>query len=202
MKKELKTQISRKKIIKAAITEFGENGYKGASVNNICSTGIPKGLIYHNFKNRDEIYIACVTECYNDLLNILKKANLESNLKAYLSARLTFFEEQPMKANIIMETMLYRPKNLYSKIEEVKSAFDRFNYEYFNKILGNLNLRKSISEKDAMKYFALIQLMFNSYFQNIEKTKDDISSVAQKHEEALVKIIDLILYGIAERGDK
>lgn len=42
MKKELKTELTKEKIILAAIDEFGRNGYYGSSLNSICDTGIAK----------------------------------------------------------------------------------------------------------------------------------------------------------------
>ena len=60
MKKEEKTELTKSKIFAAAIQEFGTNGYATGSVNNICKTGINKGLVYHNFKDKDELYLECV----------------------------------------------------------------------------------------------------------------------------------------------
>ena len=59
MKKEEKTELTKKKILAAALQEFGTNGYRGASLNAICESGIPKGLLYHNFKNKDYAKDVC-----------------------------------------------------------------------------------------------------------------------------------------------
>ena len=49
MKQKEKSQISKEKILNAAIIEFGTKTYESASLNNICSdNNISKGLIYHN----------------------------------------------------------------------------------------------------------------------------------------------------------
>lgn len=48
MEKEEKTRLTKEKILKAGISEFGRNGYRGGSINAICASGISKGLIYHN----------------------------------------------------------------------------------------------------------------------------------------------------------
>ncbi|MGL4282449.1 TetR/AcrR family transcriptional regulator [Eubacterium aggregans] len=208
MTKEQRTAMSKKKIIEAAIREFGKNGYKGASVNSICNTGIPKGLLYHNFKNRDEIYIACVKECYDALLVCLKGSDSEYSLQAYMSARWGFFEAFPMKANIIFETMLHCSQHLYKEIEGAKSPFNQFNHDYFNVLLHRLDLREDISAEEAMKHFSLIQLMFNAYFESLDIKGWNLSSVAGMRavagmrENFLAKTIDLILYGIAERKNK
>ena len=59
MKKAEKTELTKKKILHQAMQEFGSKGYRGASLNAICEAGIPKGLLYHNFKNKDALYLAC-----------------------------------------------------------------------------------------------------------------------------------------------
>ena len=63
MKQEERTELTRKKIMKAAVNEFGTYGYEGGTIGRICKTGnINKGLIYHNFKDKDALYLACMKE--------------------------------------------------------------------------------------------------------------------------------------------
>ena len=47
MKKEEKTEHTKNKIYAAAMQEFGTKGYAAGAINNICKSGINKGLIYH-----------------------------------------------------------------------------------------------------------------------------------------------------------
>lgn len=61
MKKQEKTQKTKERILAAALQEFGTKSYDTASINSICEIGkIPKGLIYHNFEGKDELYLLCV----------------------------------------------------------------------------------------------------------------------------------------------
>ncbi|MBN2879444.1 MAG: TetR/AcrR family transcriptional regulator [Clostridia bacterium] len=47
----------RDKIINAAIDEFAANGYEKASTNEIVkNAGISRGLLYHYFKDKEELY--------------------------------------------------------------------------------------------------------------------------------------------------
>jgi TetR/AcrR family transcriptional regulator len=57
MKKEMKTELTKEKILSAAMKEFGAKGYEGASLNHICETGIAKGLLYHNYENKDALFL-------------------------------------------------------------------------------------------------------------------------------------------------
>ena len=76
MKKEEKTELTRKRILAAAMKEFGENGYQGASLNRICDIGIPKGLLYHNFENRDALYLACLEQSFATFTGFLREDGL------------------------------------------------------------------------------------------------------------------------------
>lgn len=45
-RQEEKTELTRERILQAAMQEFGTNGYAATKVNTICGkSGIPKGLL-------------------------------------------------------------------------------------------------------------------------------------------------------------
>ena len=90
MKKEEKTEITRAKIYAAAINEFGTNGYAEGSINNICKTGINKGLIYHNFKDKDELYLECVRRSSGALVRYIGENNAVNGFVNYMNARAAY----------------------------------------------------------------------------------------------------------------
>ena len=53
MKREEKNNMTRQRIIDAALDEFGEKNYAEASLNTICTVGnISKGIIYQYYKDK------------------------------------------------------------------------------------------------------------------------------------------------------
>ena len=75
MKREEKNQQTQRRIMDSALAEFAEKGYGGSSVNTICAAqGISKGIVYHYFENKDELYLACVEECFQRLTAHLNAA--------------------------------------------------------------------------------------------------------------------------------
>ena len=75
MKREEKNQISRQRILESAAKEFAEKGYGLSSINVICAEGdISKGILYHYFKDKDELYLTCVQACFDGLTAALKAA--------------------------------------------------------------------------------------------------------------------------------
>ena len=94
MKQEEKTKLTKEKIMKAAMEEFGLNGYAATALNSILSrAGIAKGLFYHNFQDKDELYILCVRKAMNHLTEYLRSQDLDSDLEKYIKARLQFFQD-------------------------------------------------------------------------------------------------------------
>ena len=97
MKKEAKTEITKERIMTAAMREFGEKGYFAASLNNICGTGIPKGLLYHNFKNKDALYLACVEKSFSALTAYLKNRTPAQTCADTWMPVCAFFRKTSMK---------------------------------------------------------------------------------------------------------
>ncbi len=48
--------------------------YDAVSLNAICGKyQIAKGLIYHNFKNKDELYLYCVKKSFEKLMSYMEE---------------------------------------------------------------------------------------------------------------------------------
>ena len=107
MKQKERTELTKKKIIEAGIQEFGTKGYAGFTLNGVCyNHGISKGLFYHNFKGKDELYLACVSKCFSDVTSFLKEQNIKGDLRRYLELRFQYFLEHPSCARIFFEALL------------------------------------------------------------------------------------------------
>lgn len=202
MQKEKKTEATKAKIMKAAMEEFGTKGYAGASLNNISSTGISKGLLYHNFENREELYLACVKKSFDELTAFLQEQNIGTDWSRYFTARMQFFTDHLLESHLFFEAFLQPPAELQERIREIKSPFDQMNQNLYKNILKQLPLRKNIKEEDALRYFTLMQEMFNGFFSSPACSGQEIQTLLPAHEEELSKFFDCLLYGIIERGTK
>lgn len=202
MKKEEKTELTKERILAAALEEFGEKGYYGASLNNICNAGISKGLLYHNFENKDAVYLACMKQCFDKLTRYLRGQEIGCDMRRYTAARLRFFQENEHEAHMFFEAILQPPAVLEVQINEVKKDFDDLNKEICAKILAAIPLRQGITREDVMEHFALMQRMFNGYFSSPFYNQMGFRDVMQAHEVNLSKFLDFFLYGIARREEK
>lgn len=198
MKKSKKTEITVSKVIKAAMNEFGKNGYAGGTVNNICKTGINKGLLYHNFKGKDDLYLICLRRSCSDLMQYIQERNGTEDLSSYMAARMEFIDRHPNEARIFFEALLNPPAHLSEEIRQVLSGYQELNEKIYSEQLDTLTLREGISRNDAIFYFHLTQFMLNGYFSSPAFQNTTLQEKAKMHEMLLPKIYDCMLYGIAK----
>ena len=202
MKKEEKTELTKERIINAAIEEFGTKGYTASSLYNICKNfNISKGLLYHNFENKDKLYLACISKCFLEVTKYLESQNFESDIQRYTELRFAFFSKYPLYARLFFEVVLQPPVNLINEINKIKKGFDELNKKIYHSVLQSLTLRDGVTEKDAMEYYELMQEMFNGYFSSSVYVNTDFSLLISDHEKKLKKILNFILYGIAKEKE-
>ncbi len=195
MTNEERIRHSKDKIFEAALKEFSSMGYAGSSVNNITKAGIPKGLLYHIYKSKDDIYIACVERCYQELMTCLYTLKSEDDLEDYMVVRQKFFSGHKDMGRVIIETFNPVSPSVDARVMEIKRQYDEFNRSFFRKLLDHLTLRENITTELAETYFSLVQAAMNSCF--LQESGDTL----QKHEEMLPGIMDLILFGIAKEKE-
>ena len=201
MRQEEKDLLTTKqKIINSAIVEFGTNSYSEASLNTICKNGnISKGIIYHYFKDKDDLYLVCVAKCFDSLTTFLSSKkitfnNLEENIKKYLDMRQQFFNENPYFSNIFASALLQPPKHLIGEIKNIKAELDELNINYYEQVLENANLKSNVCRGEAIEYFLMFQESFNNYYHN--RIYDDYGELVHNHELKLSKLLKIMLYGI------
>lgn len=112
------------KIQEAALEEFGVNGYAGGTINNICKKGINKGLIYHNFKNKDELYLVCLENSCKKLVSLIEESGCASDQLQYIKLRMHFFTEYPNEAHIFFEAILQPQEKSRDRIKQILEPFE------------------------------------------------------------------------------
>lgn len=197
MKREEKNLQSRQKITASALREFAEQGYGLSSINTICEAGrISKGVLYHYFKDKDEVYLTCVRECFDALTTYLaSRLTLESSgaqgtLQAYFDARLAFFQENPLYRRLFLEAVLSPPPHLSSAIAENRAAFDALNDRTFSTLLEHVTLRPGLTKAEVVEIFRQYQ-----DFVNATTTPGS----ADAHEKRSRRAVSILLYGVAAR---
>lgn len=205
MKKEEKTKRTYERIMAAAIIEFGSKSYDNASLTTLCNENqISKGLIYHNFKNKDELYLKCVELCFEKMTDYFKSReykaeNVQKSMHNLFQIRQEFFKENPYYCNIFFNTVLQPPEHLRNEIQKLRRKYDEFYLQCFKELLQQIQLRDEITVDAAMEYFMFFLETFNGIFRNRSDEQEDMYALMEDHEINLSKILDIMLYGVAKK---
>lgn len=201
MKKEEKTQRTRERILAAALEEFGTKNYDSASINTICAASqVSKGLLYHNFKGKDDLYLQCVDQCYREMLAYIQERDHDSgafDIPQWLAIRQSFFGEHPHYSNIFFNTVLQPPKHLVGQINAIREDFDAYYQRRLKTFLSCIPLREGITTEDALSCFMVFSEMYNGYFQNKALAAEDYKTLIDAHEGKMAQLFHILLYGIA-----
>ena len=200
MKQAERTEPTVAKILEAALEEFGANGYAGGTINNICKRGINKGLVYHNFKDKDALYLACLEASCKKLVALIEESGCTTDQLQYMELRMHFFKEYPLQAHIFFEAVLQPQEKLRDRIQEILQPFEAINERIYRSAVAGVTLRDGITQEDALAYFRQMQRMFNGYFSSSAYRYMALEDRIAEHETSLLKLLDFMLYGIAKGG--
>lgn len=198
MKKELKTQLSKKRIVDAAILEFAITGYSSFIMNVFCEkNNISKGLFYNNFKNKNDLYCECVNICFNELLKFLKSEKRATNLNKYFRKRLEFMLKEPYMNKIITEVLINCPNEISSLILNNINELKKFNEITAEKFLLSSSLKRGITIKNAKEYISFVQNLLESYFFKINE-QILLGKNLNIYDELnwINKAVNMMIYGI------
>lgn len=203
MNRDEKNLMTKQKIIDAAMQEFSEKSFAEASVNTICSLGkISKGIIYHYFNDKDELYLVCVKTCFDCLTEymeshlVLDGGDIEVNLQRYFEVRISFFSENPLYLKLFCSAVITPPGHLLGEIADIRKNFDEMNIRTLTLLLKEVKLRPGYTMEEVINTFRIFQDFINTSYQM--RTINYIG--IQEHEDQCRRILNLLLYGVIERS--
>ena len=205
MKREEKNVLARGRILQAALAEFSAKGYEGASLNTVCAENdISKGIIYHHFKDKDELYLLCVRACFDALTAYMQEkaralcGTTEERLRGYFDARLQFFAGQPLYLGIFTDAALDPPAHLCAAVAQSRNAFDALNIAILTGLLEHELLRKGLRVCDVAEDFRMYLDFFNTHFKAALRGGRSREAVLKEHEQKCHRQLDIWLHGVLE----
>lgn len=206
MKKEEKTKYTCEKILQAALIEFGTQSYESVSLNSICKKyQISKGLIYHNFENKDSLYLSCVNACFRNLTAYLKSheqksETIQTGIKHFLETRQDFFKKNPMYRYIFFNVLLYPASHLEKEIKEITQEYDTYVRTCYQNLLSETPLRAGITLDTAVEYLCIFQDIYNGYYQQRAYRSGNFEALIEEHEVKIAKLLEIVLYGLSSEN--
>ena len=202
MNREENNQQTRRRIMDNALAEFSKRGYGAGSVNTICaSKDISKGIIYHYFKTKDELFLACVEECFQRLTDHLcdvltvGQGTVEEQLEQYFSARMAFFQMYPVYQPIFCEAVISPPGHLLAQIQVRRQIFDDLTVDTLARLLRPLSLCNHLTINEVEEAFREYQDFINAKYQVSFLSAEEF----RRRDGNCRKALSILLYGVIER---
>lgn len=205
MAQRKKSMVVRFKILQVALNEFANYSYEKSSINRICTEGnISKGVMYHHFKDKDELYLLCIGYCYEVMVDYyrakLKDEDAwENEIKRFFEVRYHFFKENPILQKIFFNTLFKAPEHLKEEIKKISKSLDDLNYEFSLKILNKIKLRDNLTTEEIIFLLEVVQNLLHKEFHKKAEELKEIDDLSIEYEKMAEKWINIMLYGILER---
>lgn len=205
MTQQERTAKTREKILAAAMEEFGTHGYEGGSMAGICGHGISRGLIYHNFRNKEALYLACMKKSCQNLVGRLEELlqeeqdNAQALVTSVLEIRSVFADQCPMENRILFEGLLTPPSGLQHDIRTILEPLEQSNNALLARAIDRVRLRPDVSKEEAVEFFSMIQYSYNNFFRSEKMRNHSLEERIIAHEQKIPRILEFLLYGIAEK---
>lgn len=200
MNREVKNQLTKGKVLESAMVEFADKGYDAASMNSLCASGgVSKGIVYHYFQDKDELYMACVSACFNKLLQETSKiqfddsAGIEEGMKTYFDGREAFFAGNPECCKLFCSATSNPPEHLSGQVAQARSELDALSLQILIRLVGKAKLRPGIQLEEVAEEFQHYQDYFNLRTRNLSP---------DARERACRLSLNILLYGVIENESK
>ena len=126
--------VKRDRILNAAIEEFSTFPYEKASTNNIVkNAGISKGLLFHYFGNKEQLYETLIRFAIDTLFQEFgnkinwDETDLFDRLMQLTMAKMAIGKNYPQLFNFVKNIVYF---NSTGKIEEILALYNQYGFDF------------------------------------------------------------------------
>lgn len=207
MTQKERQERSRAEILQAAMEEFGQAGYEKTSMERLCTNhGISKGMMYHYYSHKDELFLLCVQKTFDVLKQYLEQNAEELStreplgaMRDYFLLRERFFDLYPQYKLIFETAMLYPPEHLSEQIQILHQAITDMNQRFLEEVISRMSLRPGLAPVSVTKYLQSIEPVLRSIVNRYHDIKpQNLHTVLETAQE----ILDMLFFGVLVRPEE
>lgn len=190
---------SKERIMKVALEEFAKNGYKATSTNVICNkSNVSKGLLYHYYGSKENIYISVVRYLIDDFKKNIKVHMEDKNekgmtyLSKYFNSKFEFFGENPLYSKIIVNIA---SDNEIEEIRKMYKEFEEYNNTLLYEIIKNIDFNPKFNREKAFELIIMIgSKLEEKHLKDIENKNKDLTIEAFRQDHKVM--LEMLFEGI------
>ena len=204
MTQKERQERSKKEIFSAALEEFGSHPYGEVTMDQICANHkISKGMMYHYYSNKDELFLLWTTYVFRELEAYLASRSDElflpsqtpfQTIRLFFLFRQEYFKEHPLEKGVFESVILQPPKHLIQQIEMLHASLRLYNRQFIDRAVEQLSLRPGLSHQMVTRYLESISQVF-------QPLMDEYSSGCAPRDldwmtQTSVEILNMALFGV------
>ncbi len=165
---------TRKKILESALDVFYEKGYSKTTLDDIAErAGVSRGPIYWNFKNKDDIYLISLKECYQELYRLIspEEGDARSPLRSLtdlMNNRIMILRDNQRMRKLI--EIARHKTEIKSNQQEILELQIEIDITFKNKVIRLIELGKEKGEVKNNLDAGVVSIAILSYLNGIEDT--------------------------------
>lgn len=206
MTQEERKRRSREEIYQVALEEFGTHGYEKVTMERICTGhGISKGMMYHYYANKDELFLLCVERTFEHLKTYLEQAveremagsgevDPVKVIQRYFLLREEYFQRRPLERGIFEVALFRPPKHLMEQILALRAPVRAANVRFLLWLMERAQLRPGLTRERAVRYLEGMEAIFRAAADSWSCAGEspDLHTLLKRAGETA----DLILFGV------
>ena len=170
----------RQAIFDVALKHFIQNGYSKASTNEIVKEiGISKGILFHYFKNKKNLYLYILDTSIDYFVDYFKKgknafsSDIFERILEITQKKLDLFYENPLLYQFVANAFIQIPLEFE---KDIKNREQRLATEYLPLFLKDLDTSKFKDDIDKEKAIELVITAIDALSKKyMAQNKDEIS---------------------------
>ncbi len=205
------SKAKQDRITEAAINEFSEKGYAGASINALVeSLGIAKGSIFQYFGDKKGLFLFIFnksTELVKERLRVIrdqtKNDTLLSRLEQSLNAGVYFIQDHPLIHKLYLK-VLYDSRIPFR--DEILLSLRSYSFEYLRSLLDTAKEKGELREDlDLDKACFVLDAVLDRFLQTQTIRHLDAELGVYKADESVIAswihdIVEMINIGIGSQS--
>ncbi|MCL6610556.1 MAG: TetR/AcrR family transcriptional regulator [Peptococcaceae bacterium] len=193
-----------KAVLEASVREFAEHGYAKASTNRITKgAGISKGLLFHYFGNKKNLYLYTLDACVENYLQYLSvhlkdlSPDLLERMLEISGIKIKMFMETPLMYRLVASAFTDPPWELK---EEICARQNRIYSKQVPLILKDIDksmFREDINHEKAIQLvLAAMEALSRRHTAAFRERADGGLAELPKIIDDLKEYVDILKYGI------
>ena len=198
------SEDKKQRILEVCILEFAEKGYEKASTNAIIKDAmVSKGILFHYFGNKKNLFLYVVEYCLQFLITeyrkypLLKSGDIFDRLLELGMIKLKIYNTNPNISKVILQAFMNSPEGIR---EEIQDRYKQLSNEFVPSIFENIDFskfRNGVNPKKALEIVILfLEALQEKYNKEYKGREQELLGDVDKIMEEYKEYIEVLKYGM------